>query len=115
MIADVRQRLQAGPFEPFVIVTSSGHRCRVATADHAGVNPQGSRVILWFDDESSLDISGLHIAAIEKEPAAKNGQSWAFGWDWPSGVLSSQPRQSSNPLLVRVNVIHERFEVGAMF
>jgi hypothetical protein len=75
MIADVRQRLHAGPFEPFVIVTSSGHRYRVATADRANINPQGSRVVIWFDDESSVDISGLHIAAIEKEPATKNGQA----------------------------------------
>lgn len=73
MIADVRQRLQAGPFEPFVIVTSSGHRYRVPSADHAGISPQGSRVIIWFDDESSVDIAGLHIVAIEREAAKKNG------------------------------------------
>ena len=37
MIADIRQCLQPGPFEPFFIVTSSRNRYRVATADHAGI------------------------------------------------------------------------------
>jgi hypothetical protein len=73
MVARVRQYLQAGPFEPFVIVTSSGHRYRVASADHAGVHPHGSRVVIWIDDDSSVTVSGLHIAAIEKESAGKNG------------------------------------------
>ncbi|MGO9201171.1 MAG: hypothetical protein ACLQM8_11640 [Limisphaerales bacterium] len=71
MIADIRQRLQAGPFEPFSIVTSSGNRYRVATADHAGVNPRGSQVVVWFDDESSVTLSGLHIVALEKEAPSK--------------------------------------------
>ena len=71
MIADIRQCLQAVPFEPFLIVTSSGKRYRVATADHADINPQGSRAVVWFDDESSVTLSGLHIAAIEKEAPSK--------------------------------------------
>ena len=73
MIADVRQHLQAGPFEPFAIVTSSGHRYRIASADHASLHPHGSRVVIWFDDESSVTVSGLHIVAIEKDAAPKNG------------------------------------------
>lgn len=72
MIADVRQYLQAGPFEPFAIVTSSGHRYRIASADHAGVHPHGSQVVIWFDDDSSVTVSGLHIVAIEKEAATKS-------------------------------------------
>jgi hypothetical protein len=71
MIADIRQYLQAGPFEPFYIVTSSGNRYRVATPDHADINPQGSRVVVWFDDESSVTLSGLHITALEKEAPSK--------------------------------------------
>jgi len=71
MIVDIRQLLQAGPFEPFCIVTSSGNRYRVATPDQAGINPQASRVIIWFDDESSVTNSGLHITAIEKEAPQK--------------------------------------------
>ena len=71
MIANIRQLLEAGPFEPFTIVTSSGKRYRVASADHAGINPQGNRVVVWFDDESNVTISGLHIAALEKEGPQK--------------------------------------------
>jgi len=71
MIADVRQFLESGPFEPFSIVTSSGNRYRVPSADHASINPQGSRVVLWFDDESGGIVSGLHIAAVEKEAPQK--------------------------------------------
>jgi hypothetical protein len=71
MIADVLQRLRAIPFEPFFIVTSSGRSYRVATADHAGVNPRGSRAVVWFDDDSSVTIAGFHIAAVEKEAAKK--------------------------------------------
>jgi hypothetical protein len=73
MIADVRHHLKAGPFEPFVIVTSSGHRYSVDTADHAGVHPHGSRVVIWLDDDSSVTVAGLHIAAIEKTAPRKNG------------------------------------------
>jgi hypothetical protein len=71
MVADIRQLLQAGPFEPFFVVTTSGSRYRVASADHVGISPQGSRVIVWFDDESSVTVSGLHIAALEKEALKK--------------------------------------------
>jgi hypothetical protein len=71
MIGDVRQFLHTGPFEPFVIVTSSGNRYRVPSSDHATINPQGSRVVIWFDDESGVIISGLHIAAVEKEAPEK--------------------------------------------
>jgi hypothetical protein len=75
MIADVRHHLEARPFEPFLIVTSSGSRYRVATADHADINPRGSRTVVWFDDDSSVTVSGLHIVAIEKEAAPKNGDA----------------------------------------
>ena len=67
MIADVRQHLGARPFEPFVIVTSSGQRYRVPSSEHAGTNPRGSRAVVWFDDESGVTLSGFHIVAVEKE------------------------------------------------
>jgi hypothetical protein len=66
MIGDIRQHLQAAPFEPFTIVTSSGRRCPVPTADHVGLNPGGSRVVVWFDDDSSVTVAGLHVVALEK-------------------------------------------------
>ncbi len=67
MIASIRQFLEEGPFTPFFIITSNGNRYRVATADHASINPRGSQVVVWFDDESSVIISGLHVAALERE------------------------------------------------
>jgi hypothetical protein len=75
MIADVRHHLEAGPFEPFFVVTSSGHRYRIPSADHAGIDPRGSRVVIWFDDGGSVTVAGLHIAAIEKESVKKNGNA----------------------------------------
>ncbi len=72
-ISDVRQALQAGPFEPFVIVMSSGHRYPIASADHANIHPRGNRVVIWLDDHSGVTVSGLHIVAIEKGPVRKNG------------------------------------------
>ena len=73
MIGDIREQLQVAPFEPFTIVTTSGARYPVPSADHAGLNPRGSRVIVWFDDDSSVTISGLHIAAIEKGLSNRGG------------------------------------------
>jgi hypothetical protein len=69
MIADIRQRLEARPFKPFLIVMSSGQRHRVASAEHAAISPNRSRVVIWFDDGSGVEISGLHITAIENETA----------------------------------------------
>lgn len=73
MIGDIRQQLEVAPFEPFTIVTTSGVRYPVPSADHAGLNPRGSRVIVWFDDDSSVTISGLHIAALEKGLSNRGG------------------------------------------
>ncbi|HTL54852.1 MAG TPA: hypothetical protein VL361_04200 [Candidatus Limnocylindrales bacterium] len=66
MISDIRSHLESAPFEPFTIVTSSGRRYLVPSADHASSNPQGTRVVVWFDNGSGVTIAGLHIAAIEK-------------------------------------------------
>ncbi len=74
MTGEIRQHLEGVPFEPFTIVTTSGSRYPVSTPDHAGLNPRGSRVVVWFDDDSSVTISGLHIAAIEKGISKSNGQ-----------------------------------------
>jgi hypothetical protein len=71
MIADVRHFLESGPFEPFVIVTSSGNRYRIPSADNATINSQRSRVVVWFDHESGVIISGLQIASVKKEAPEK--------------------------------------------
>ncbi len=68
MIRDIREHLEARPFEPFNIVTTSGKAYPVPTAEHAGLNPKGTRVIAWADDGAGVTISGLHITSIEKEP-----------------------------------------------
>lgn len=72
MIADVRRYLQAGPFQPFAIITSSGHRYEIPSADHAGMSPEGNRIVIWFEDGGSVTLSALHITAIEKMPSGKN-------------------------------------------
>lgn len=69
MTPDIRQFLMAAPFEPFSIVTSSGRRYPVPSRDHAGINPHGSRVVIWFDDGGSVTVSALHIASLEKNGA----------------------------------------------
>ena len=65
MISDIRQLVAAVPFLPFDIVTSSGQRYHVATPDHLNFNPKHTRVIVWFDDNSHVPISPLHITALE--------------------------------------------------
>jgi hypothetical protein len=67
MIADIQQLLEARPFQPFSVVTSSGMKYRVASPEHADFNPRGTRVVIWFDDDSSVQVAGLHIAALETE------------------------------------------------
>lgn len=67
MTAEIRKLLEARPFEQFAIVTSAGIRYRVPSPEHADLNPQRSRVVVWFDDETWVVVSGLHIAAVELE------------------------------------------------
>jgi len=74
MIGAVRQHLEATPFEPFTIVTSGGKRYAVASADHASVNPTGTRVVVWFTDDASVTIAGLHVVALEKGSPKSNGE-----------------------------------------
>ena len=65
MIADIEKLLAARPFVPFTIVTSAGMRYHVASADHINITPRKSRVVVLFDDDTGVFISGLHITAIE--------------------------------------------------
>jgi hypothetical protein len=73
MTGDIRARLEASPFEAFTIATSRGRRYPVPSADHAGLNPQGTRVVVWFDEDASVTVAGLHIAAIEKGVVSVHG------------------------------------------
>jgi hypothetical protein len=54
MIADVRERLLAAPFVPFVIRTSNGREYSVPTADHAFITPCGNRIIVVADNGGPL-------------------------------------------------------------
>jgi len=77
MIGDIRQHLEAAQFEPFTILTSSGKRYAVPSADHASLNPTGTRVVVWFNDDASVTIAGLHIVALEKGLPRSNGEQGA--------------------------------------
>ena len=98
MIGDIRQHLGASPFEAFTIVTSSGRRYPVPSADHAGLNPQGSRVVVWFDDDASVTVAGLHVVAIEKgiPSVAGNGEQDAAPNGGPASP-SDSPDSSEGP------------------
>lgn len=71
MISEIRKHLAARPFRTFFVLTTGGNRYAVPSAEHAGVNPQGNQVVIWFDDGGSVTVPGLHIAGIELEPAPK--------------------------------------------
>ncbi len=71
VIADIVHLVEAQPFTPFSIVTSSGQRYNVPTADHIGFNPKRTRVIVYFDDDGHVPIAPLHITAIEVDAAPK--------------------------------------------
>jgi hypothetical protein len=71
IIGDIQLLLSLHPFVPFVIVTRNGQRHRVASADHAGINPRGSRVHVWFDDDSGVTIAEIQIVALEKQTPAE--------------------------------------------
>lgn len=70
MIQQIIARLEARPFTPFTIVTSAGKSYPVASADHAHLSPRRTMVTVYFDDESSVTLSALHIAAVEQAAAA---------------------------------------------
>lgn len=64
MIADVRDRLLAAPFVPFVISTSDGRKYSVPTADHAFITPRGNRVIVVADNGATAVLGLLHINSV---------------------------------------------------
>lgn len=69
MIADVRERLLAAPFLPFLIRTSDGREYSVPTADHAFITPRGNRVIVVADDGATAVLGPLHInIVIDSQP-----------------------------------------------
>ncbi len=66
-IEDIQRLLGQRPFVPFLIVTRSGQSYRVASPEHTGINPRGSRVHVWFDDDTGVTIAEANIVALERE------------------------------------------------
>lgn len=67
MIGDIEKLLTTQPFEPFTVVTSGGVRYRVASRDHITIGPKKTRIVILFDDDTGVFITGLHIASVETE------------------------------------------------
>jgi hypothetical protein len=68
MIVDVRERLLAAPFVPFVIRTSDDREYSVPTADHAFITPRGNRVIVVADNGATAVLGPLHINSVIDQP-----------------------------------------------
>jgi hypothetical protein len=66
LFAKIRERLNAVPFEPFKIITTSGRAYDVPTADHAGVVPILRTISVADDNGGSVEIHALHVASIER-------------------------------------------------
>ena len=66
MIPRIRELLHSTPFVPFTIRTSDGREYIVPTPDHAAINPKGSRVFVFGDDESTAEVAALHVATVVK-------------------------------------------------
>jgi hypothetical protein len=72
MIVDVRERLLAVPFVPFVVRTSDGREYLVPTRDHAHISPRGNRVVIFLDTGPAVLLGPLHINRIVEQHA--NGE-----------------------------------------
>ncbi len=71
MIKDIRDRIVARPFQPFVIHTADGREYDVPSPEHAHVSPAGGRVSVWADDDTEYILPGLLISGLKVRP---NGQ-----------------------------------------
>ncbi|MDW8343007.1 MAG: hypothetical protein RMM51_00775 [Verrucomicrobiae bacterium] len=71
MTNDIRQRLEAQPFVPFVVYTADGREYKVPTPDHAHVSPGGSRVSIWTDDETEYILPALLISGLKIQPIGR--------------------------------------------
>ena len=68
MIADVRERLLAAPFVPFVIRISDAREYSVPTADDAFITPRRNRVIVVADEGATAGLGPLHINSVIDQP-----------------------------------------------
>ncbi len=68
MIADVRERLLAASFVPFVIRASDRREYSAPTADHAFITPRRSRVIVVAGNGATAVLGPLHINSVIDQP-----------------------------------------------
>jgi hypothetical protein len=68
MIADVRERLLAVPFVPFLVRTPDGREYPVPTRDHAHISPRGNRVVIFLDAGPAVLLGPLHINSVIDQP-----------------------------------------------
>jgi hypothetical protein len=65
LFALIKERLGRTPFEPFRIVTTSGHSHDVPTGDHAVVFPKMRTVTILDDSGGMIEVHTLHVSSIE--------------------------------------------------
>ena len=70
MLAEIIRLQEAAPFQPFVIVTSSGKTYEIPTPDHLTITRRLRRISIEYDDYSGVDLSPLHVTAVEVRPPA---------------------------------------------
>ncbi len=73
MIPDIRVRINAIPFLPFIVRTTDGREYPVPTIDHIYITPGGRRVVISDDEDLTVLLTGLHISAlVGVEPVEKH-------------------------------------------
>ena len=71
MIAEIRKLIHTAPFIPFTIHTADGGALRVPSVDHVAVQPKGSRVFVFGDDEDYTVLSPLLISRVTVDKGSK--------------------------------------------
>jgi hypothetical protein len=53
MIPGIKELMHSTPFSPW--------------PDHAAVNPKGTYVVLFSDNDTHANVTGLHVAAVDEQ------------------------------------------------
>ncbi len=64
MIADVRERLDKVPFEPFAIRSSDGRGYPVPTRDHVRISPRSNRIVVFLNQGAAITLGPLHVNSV---------------------------------------------------
>ena len=65
MVDQIRQVLKNEPFEPFQIFTGGGAEYRVPAVDRVSFTPEGTRVLVHFDDGTHATLSAPHVVGVQ--------------------------------------------------